>query len=28
VKYTGGIGNPNWMGNKVEDAIQNGIKEY
>jgi hypothetical protein len=26
VKYTGGIGNPNWMGNKVEDAIQNGIK--
>jgi hypothetical protein len=27
VKYTGGIGNPNWMGNKVENAIQNGIKE-
>ena len=27
VKYTGGIGNPNWMGNKVEKAIENGIKE-
>jgi len=27
VKYTGGIGNPNWMGNKVEDTIQNGVKE-
>jgi hypothetical protein len=26
VKYTGGIGNPNWMGNKVEDAIQNGVR--
>jgi hypothetical protein len=26
VKYTGGIGNPNWMGNKVETAIQKGIK--
>jgi len=26
VKYTGGIGNPNWMGNKVEKAIENGIK--
>jgi predicted peroxiredoxin len=27
VKYTGGIGNPNWMGNKVEKAIENGVKE-
>jgi predicted peroxiredoxin len=27
VKYTGGIGNPNWMGNKVENAIENGVKE-
>jgi predicted peroxiredoxin len=26
VKYTGGIGNPNWMGNKVENAIENGVK--
>jgi predicted peroxiredoxin len=26
VKYTGGIGNPNWMGNKVEDAVKNGVK--
>jgi predicted peroxiredoxin len=26
VKYTGGIGNPNWMGNKVEKAIENGVK--
>ena len=27
VKYTGGIGNPNWMGNKVEKAIENGVKD-
>jgi predicted peroxiredoxin len=27
VKYTGGIGNPNWMGNKVETAIENGVKQ-
>jgi len=27
VKYTGGIGNPNWMGNKVERAIENGVKD-
>jgi hypothetical protein len=27
VKYTGGIGNPNWMGNKVEKAIENGVRE-
>ena len=27
VKYTGGIGNPMWMGGKVEDTIQNGVKE-
>ena len=26
VKYTGGIGNPMWMGGKVEDTIQNGVK--
>jgi hypothetical protein len=25
VKYTGGIGNPMWMGGKVEDTIQNGV---
>jgi hypothetical protein len=27
VKYTGGIGNPNWMGDKVETAIENGVKQ-
>jgi hypothetical protein len=27
VKYTGGIGNPNWMGNKVENVIENGVKD-
>jgi len=27
VTYTGGIGNPNWMGNKVEDTIENGVKK-
>jgi predicted peroxiredoxin len=27
VKYTGGIGNPKWVGKKVEDTIQNGVKE-
>ena len=27
VKYTGGIGNPMWMGGKVKDTIQNGVKE-
>ena len=26
VKYTGGIGNPMWMGGKVKDTIQNGVK--
>ena len=25
VKYTGGIGNPMWMGGRVEDTIQNGV---
>lgn len=27
VKYTGGIGNQNWIGNKVKNVIENGIKE-
>ena len=27
VKYTGGIGNPMWMGGRVEDTIQNGVKK-
>ena len=26
VKYTGGIGNPMWMGGRVEDTIENGVK--